>query len=78
MAKKIERSPAAAAPARKLSEDGTVKSAADVNDAVQEDGFPFQTKADLFDSPNNLAHLKKVADDLNAGRNLVRQNLIED
>lgn len=78
MAKKIERSPAAAAPARKLSEDGTVKSAVDVNDAVREDGFPILTKADLFDSPNNLAHIKKVADDLNAGRNLVRQNLIED
>ena len=35
-------------------------------------------RRDLFDSPNNLAHLNKVADDLNAGRNLVRQNLIED
>ena len=36
MAKKIERSPAAVALAKALLEDGNIKSAADVNDALRE------------------------------------------
>ena len=45
---------------------------------VRENGLPFQPKADPFYSASNMAHLKQVVDDLNAGKNLVQHELIED
>lgn len=45
---------------------------------IRENGLPFQPKADPFYSQSNMAHLKKVVDDLNAGKNLVQHDLIED
>lgn len=45
---------------------------------VRENGLPFQPKADPFYSASNMAHLKKVVEDLDAGKNIVQHNLIED
>ncbi len=45
---------------------------------VRVNGLPFQPKADPFYSSSNMAHLKKVVEDLNAGKNLVSHDLIED
>lgn len=45
---------------------------------VRENGLPFRPKADPFYSTGNMAHLKQVAEDLNAGKNLVQHDLIDD
>ena len=45
---------------------------------VRENGLPFQPKADPFYSASNMAHLKKVVEDLDAGKNIVQHNLMED
>lgn len=45
---------------------------------IRERALPFLPKADPFFSQSNKNHLTKVADELNAGKNLVQHDLIED
>ena len=45
--------------------------------ALQHNGLPFEVKSDPFYSPENLAHLRKVFADYEAGRNFTEHELIE-
>ena len=44
---------------------------------VREHGLPFRPRADPFYSPKNQAHLAKVVEDLNHGKNCSARELIE-
>ena len=45
--------------------------------AVRQGGIPFSIQADPFYSEKNLAHLRRVAADMDAGRNVAVHELIE-
>ena len=45
---------------------------------IKENGLPFKPSGDPFYSPQNQAHLAKVIDDMNNGRNCAVHDLIED
>ena len=45
---------------------------------IKENGLPFKPSGDPFYSPQNQAHLAKVIDDMNNGRNCSVHELIED
>ena len=45
---------------------------------VRENGLPFRPVGDQFYSVQNQAHLAKVVEDLNSGRNISTHDLIED
>ena len=45
---------------------------------VRENGLPFRPVADLFYSPENIAHLEAAMHDMKAGHNIVVNDLIED
>ena len=45
--------------------------------AVRQGGIPFPVQADPFYSERNLAHLRRVAADMDAGRNVAVHELIE-
>jgi len=44
---------------------------------VRQGGIPFPVQIDPFYSEKNLAHLRRVAADMEAGRNTVTHELIE-
>lgn len=44
---------------------------------VRERRIPFEINADPFYSEENMAHLRKVIADANAGRNMIPHDLIE-
>ena len=45
--------------------------------AVRQGGIPFSIQIDPFYSAENQAHLRRVADDMDAGRNVAIHELIE-
>lgn len=48
-----------------------------IKQAVREQRIPFEIRVDPFYSAQNMAHLKRVAEDVKAGRNLHEHELIE-
>jgi addiction module antitoxin, RelB/DinJ family len=44
---------------------------------VRENGLPFRPVGDPFFSPANMAHLEAAARDMDAGRNIVTQDLAD-
>ena len=46
--------------------------------AVRQGAIPFEIKTDPFYSEKNLAHLRRCADDMDAGRNVSEHELIDD
>ena len=45
--------------------------------AVRQGGIPFAVQVDPFFSEKNLAHIRRVAADMDAGRNVAEHDLIE-
>jgi len=45
--------------------------------AVRQGGIPFPVQVDAFYAEPNLAHLRRVAADMDAGRNLAPHELLE-
>jgi len=45
--------------------------------AVRQGGIPFPIQSDPYYSERNLAHLRRVAADMDAGRNVAAHELIE-
>ena len=49
-----------------------------IHQALYHRGLPFTVKDDPFYSPANMAHLRRVAADYEAGRNFSEHELIEE